>query len=544
MTQSPGDSTKIRAKLGELRRPSLIILGVNALLLALAYRAFLFPDTRHFDLDHELESWFFLGGEGSGAIVLVLAAWVLYRRWPRLRQIPHRPGSPVVIGLCFAAAAALLGWAVYARSANLLAPSLALTGLGLAALRGGGRACATVALPLVMLLFAVPLPPPLYNAIVWPTQLWAAQYAGWMLETIGIEATVSADLIFRDRHVLSVIEGCSGLRSAEILMLLSLFMKELFRLRTWETWALVLLSPLLAFFLNGLRVAGIALLPNPDEAIQHTGQGILTLVGGCLLLFGIVLAMEKLRSRERAAPEAPASKPEPSQPSRTQLAWSTALIIGLVILSYAIPASRPLPRTPIDLAELIPAQVGRLESTDLEVHWRFLGNTLFRKTLHRRYERPGAPKGTEIVLFAGVGARDDTRFSSLSPKTAVPGAGWVEEERSRRESTIGEATLDVVVARAGTARRVVYRYTANDLGLAREVARSISGVDATPRRDAEDEIVVRLSTPLRNGSTAARRQSTARLANFARALHEPLSQLLGGAPVPDEPPQVPAGTDS
>ena len=109
MTQSPGDSTKIRLKLQELRRPSLILLATNALLLAVAYRSFLFPDTRHFDLDHELETWFFLGGEGSGSIVLVLAAWVLYRRWPSLRQIPHRPGSPLVIGLCFAAAAVLSG---------------------------------------------------------------------------------------------------------------------------------------------------------------------------------------------------------------------------------------------------------------------------------------------------------------------------------------------------------------------------------------------------------------------------------------------------
>jgi hypothetical protein len=219
------------------------------------------------------------------------------------------------------------------------------------------------------------------------------------------------------------------------------------------------------------------------------------------------------------------------------------LVAALAIVSFAVSSSRPLPRDRIDLAALIPPKVGNLESTDLEVHWRYLGNTLFRQTLHRRYERPDAPKGTEILLFAGVGARDDPRFSSLSAKTAMPGPGWVEEEWSRRESTIGNATLDVLLVRAGTARRLVHRYTANDLGLARETIRSVTGVDATPLRDVPDEIVVRFSTPLRNGSTAARRQATARLTSFARAIASPLSQLLNGAPAPAAP-QIPAGTDS
>ena len=517
MTSSPGDPTNIR--IGEADRgwSRLVVLGLGALLIAIAYREFFAPGLLAHDLEREVENWFFLPGYGNGPIVLALALWVVYRRWPALRSVPYRPGPPLVIALCFAGAAAVMAWAIYARAADLLAPSLVLACLGLAVLRGGARACRFLTLPLVMLLLAVQFPAPLYNAIVWEAQLWGA--------------TVSADLIFQDRHVVSVIEGCSGLRSAEILLLLALLMKELFQLRTRETWLLCLLTPFLAMVLNGVRVAGIAMLPNPDEAIQHSGQGILTLIGGCLLLFGVVLLMERLRRHaDPPQPPPPSPAPEYAHPSRRQLAWGTALVGLLAVLSLAFGPAPRIPRTSLDLEALLPTDVGPLESTTLETPWRFLGQTLFRKTLYRRYDLPNAPKGADIELFVGVGARDDRRFSSISRKTALLGSGWVVEEWSQRESLIQGATLDVVVIRAGTARRLVHRLTANDLGLAAESLRAFTGVDATPYRSAPDEVVVRLSTPLRNGTTSERRRASARLTDFAHALRDPLTQLLSDAP--------------
>lgn len=494
-------------------------------------------------LERELENWFFLPGYGNGPIVLGLALWVLYRRWPALRDLPYRSGPAALIALSFAAAAAILAWATYARTADLLALSLISTGLGLATLRGGGRACRIVTLPLVMFLCAIQLPAPLFNEIVWEAQLWAASYGGWLLNLLGVQATVSADLIFQDRHVVSVIEGCSGLRSAEILLLLALLMKELFQLRTWEGWVLCLLTPVLALALNGVRVAGIAMLPDPEEAIQHAGQGILTLIGGCLLLFGVVLLMERLRPHAPPPAETAVSPPEePSRPSRRQLVWGTALITLLAILSVAVRPAALVPRTPLDLEALIPTHVGPLESSTLDMQWRFLGQTLFRKAIHRRYEPLDAPKGSEIELFVGVGARDDRRFSSLSKKTALLGSGWVVEEWSQRESVFEGAMLDVLVIRAGTARRLVHRFTAGDLGLGRESLLAFTGVEATRFRSAPAEVVVRLSTPLRNGKTSERRRASAYLADFTQALREPLRQLLSGAPAqptqpqPQEPP--------
>jgi exosortase len=503
----------------------------NALLLLIAFRGLLLGQDHYAALKQQIEGWFFLAESGGGGVVIALALWVLLRRRGQLHEIPYRPGSPVAIGLCFAAAGALLAWSIYAHAIDLMALGLPLACLGLAALRGGAAACRALALPIFMLLFAISLPPPLYNAIVWKLQLWTARSAASILELVGVGATVSADLIFRDRHVLSVIEGCSGLRGIEILTLLSLLMKELFQLRIRESIALLVVAPLIAFALNGVRIAGIALLPNPDEALEHTGQGILTLIGGCLLLFGIVLLMERARGGPTPQPAPPVGPPpEPSVPGRGQWIASTALVGALLAVSFATSPAPPQPRPKVGLDTLIPTKVGRMAAKELEIPTRFMGQALFREWLHRRYERPNAPKGGEIELFAGIGARDDTRFSSLSPKTALPGSGWLVEESSQLPSRYGDATLDVVVARAGTARRLVHRFTAGQRSLLEETLRSITGVDATRFRSAPDEVVVRISTPMRNGSAAERRLANARLASFARALKEPLEALLHDLP--------------
>lgn len=531
MTQSPGDSTGIREKANAPRAsawrlPTLGPLIGVVLLLVIAYRGLLVRHAYSRGLGGLFDSWFFIEGSDGGGVVIVLALWVLYRRWPALCLVPHRRGSITAIAICFSGAVAILGWAIYARSSDLLAPSLVLACLSLAILRGGAQACRVLTLPLVMLLFAIPMPPPLYNVLVWKAQLWTATSAGWLLEAVGIQATVSADLIFRDRHVLSVIEGCSGLRGAEILMLLALLMKELFRLRTSEGLLLFAVAPAIGFALNGVRVAGIAMLPNPDESIQHTGQGILTLIGGCLVLFGLVLLIERLRGGPDlgGAPDVPTASL--TKPTREQRRAGAALLSTLVILSFVFEPAPPAPRAKVGLETLIPTQVGPLEASDLEISSRYMGQALFRETIRRRYGRPGAPDAIEIEFFAGIGARDDRRFSSLSDKTATPGSGWIVEEWTRGTSTLGDARLDILVARAGTARRLVHRFTTGDLGLATETFRAFTGVDGTPFRNASDEIVVRISTPLRNGSTAERRVANARLAGFAQALHEPLNELL------------------
>ena len=134
--------------------------------------------------------------------------------------------------------------------------------IGVAWLASARASRASLALPLGLLGFAVPVPGALVNQVVYPLQLWTASYAHALLELLGVTTLQSADVIRTPSHNFLVIEGCSGLGSMEVLTLLALAW-------AWQTRASLpaagscssLAAPLIAFVLNGFRVVGLVRVP-------------------------------------------------------------------------------------------------------------------------------------------------------------------------------------------------------------------------------------------------------------------------------------------
>ena len=81
------------------------------------------------------------------------------------------------------------------------------------------------------LLFALPLPPVLLSAVIFPIQLWTAEYAGWILNAIGVQSFVQGDQILRPENTFIVIETCSGVRTVVTLMMLTVLLVDLFERR-------------------------------------------------------------------------------------------------------------------------------------------------------------------------------------------------------------------------------------------------------------------------------------------------------------------------
>lgn len=261
----------------------------------------------------EVEEWFFLPNDTAPAAVVGMALWLLFRRWERLRALVPQSGPVwLTIGL-LAGSAAILGWATLTGAEGLLAPSLSLTALGLGCLHAGLPAVRVLLLPAGFLLFAVPVPPPLVNEIVFSLQLWSAQYAGWLLFLLGIPALVVGDVISQPDETFRVIETCSGFRSCVTLIMLSILLVDLFGRRGLHALLLVASAPLVGFALNGFRVLGLILNPYSQLATVHALQGTVILLGGLVLLVGIdgVLARVPawVRRPRRASPEPPPVSP-------------------------------------------------------------------------------------------------------------------------------------------------------------------------------------------------------------------------------------------
>src|SRR5262245_38476788 len=122
----------VAAPRGALRRPAAAALGIAA--AAVAYRELLWLPSGGRSPSQELEQLSFVPSQSAAPLVVLLSAWLLYRRAGRLRALPRDASAPWLAWAVLVPGALLHVWSVATDAADLLAPSLALVGLGVAAL--------------------------------------------------------------------------------------------------------------------------------------------------------------------------------------------------------------------------------------------------------------------------------------------------------------------------------------------------------------------------------------------------------------------------
>jgi EpsI family protein len=489
-------------------------VGLNALLALFAYRDFL--STRpHSEKALDTESWFFEPSDNSAPVVLILVLWLGMRRWKRFGALEGRPGAHAVTAALLTLGLAIFGWAIAAGAPDLQALSLLSLLMGFASWLGGPPAMRIAIVPAAILVFAMPLPAPLLNSVVWKFQIWTAEYSGVLLGLLGMPALVSGDQVLRSDSVFAIIETCSGLRSVETLTLLSVLMADLFGRRGRHALILVLVAGPLAFAINGFRALGLMLNPHSDIAVIHNGQGILMLLVGVLVLYAIdgLLARKLEPPSPRSAMKA-VSRRDPVP----RLVGIGAVLAAAALVSVALPAW-DLPRADVVRpAEHVPLELDGWQGKDQAPDWVFLGKPGFRNVIDRSYRR-----GPERVsLFIGIGAIDERSRSLVSPKTGLPGSGWTVEEIRQEQLAGRDVTIRVV--RRGTRRLLVHHWYEHTGGLAAESLRTLSAIDRSPWRRPVTPLVIRLSTPVGRGVESLRKAGD-RLRVMTRLLERSLKEL-------------------
>jgi EpsI family protein len=504
------------ASAARARRVAQLLAGANLALAAYAYRALLVYRPTN-SLSVSAESWFFEPTDTSPLVVLALAAWLAWRRRKRLARLDAQSGPWALSALLFALGIGVFAWSKLAGAPELQGPSLLINLLAAANLLGGLPALRILWLPIGFLIFAVPLPPPLLNHVVWKFQIWTANYTGFLLQLLGQAALVSGDRIIQSDNVFAIIETCSGLRSIETLTMLAVLMVDLFHRRRWHAALLVAAAPPVAFVVNGFRALGLMFNPHADVATIHNAQGIAMLLCGVLLLYGL----DGLLERWLPKPPPRTRKVVRREPGARARALAPRLAVALGVFAGVAGLSLGLSRWQLDpfpvrsAPEAIPRTLGPWHSTDLETDYLFFGKTIFVRPVHRIYTA-GAD---QVELFAAQGSLALRGRSVFSPKAGLPGSGWiVEESRVRR---VGEREVEEKVVRRGSQRRLVQHWYEGSSGLWREALRSLLALDGSPLRRKEMATVVRISTPL----GARRDLAEQRLRRFAARLEEPVKEM-------------------
>jgi exosortase len=488
-------------------------------------------------LSEELEQLFFIPSQTLAPLVLLLAAWLLYRRARRLRSLPRDRRAPWLGGGLVAAGALLHLWATCASAPDLLVPSLSLVGLGCAALWRGGAAVRASALPAAFLLFAMPLPAPLLNEVVFRLQIATADLTGVLLTLLRVPHLVAGEQILRTRQTFSVIEACSGLRSIETLTMVAILMADLFRRPPAHTLALVIAAPPVAFFLNGWRAVALILNPHSDLVSVHTLQGVAILLGGLVLLFLLDGLLERVAGPRPARQAVPAAPAAAGPRGGRALAGVIGVLAALAGAGVALPRFPHPPPEPLHLSSRLTTGIGDLFSQELEIDRVFLGSAGFRESVTVRFRRDGHP----VDVFLGLGWRSGRARSALSPKTAIPGSGWILEAEDPVVLPPDGREVRSLLFRSETQRLLVYHWYEGSLGLMAETVRALLAVDASPLRRAEEILAVRIATDVDSPVAAGRPPAAERLASFYPALRGLIdalqrdARLARGKPFPDFP---------
>lgn len=115
-------------------------------------------------------------------------------------------------------------------------------------------------LPLLFLIFAIPIPSILMDRITFPMQLFASKVAANTLYLIGIPILREGNVMVLANTSLEVAEACSGIRSLISLLALSVVFAYISQRVAWKRVALVLSTFPIAIIANAARVSGTGIL--------------------------------------------------------------------------------------------------------------------------------------------------------------------------------------------------------------------------------------------------------------------------------------------
>ena len=466
---------------------------------------------------------FFAPEAGTPGVVLALVAVVISVRLARIDARTPSYASTAGSGVLLLFGSGLCVWGAATTSSFVLAVALASVTLGLGGWLFGSAGHRTLWIPTMMLLLAAPMPPNLVNPVIYPLQLATTNAAAILLSGIGYPTVVTGDLIWVAGRAVEVIESCSGYRAIGTLSLAALFYAGVFPRRTARTLLLLGAAPLVAFSVNAVRVASLALDPESNIEEVHLVQGLLVFGAGSLALGGIDRLLGRLLPEpDSAGAVTTEAGREVTAGEPVALRWGMAggLLALLALATWRVVPWQPEPRADWRMFEL-PVEIGRWRAGTLPTDRVFFGTARFSDSVHRRYTDRG---GYSVDLFAVCDDRMLPHTGLLSAKLVLPARGWEVVSRRTAGYRLGGRPVELIEISREQQHALValVRIGLEPLGV--ELARSALQLDRGPFRRTNRAVVLRITAPL-SSNWRSHFRAEAGIRRFARRLEREIRRL-------------------
>lgn len=222
------------------------------------------------------------GYYSHGFLVPAISGFIIYKWWPRIKDIPVKTFWPALIPLLASLYLTRVG--TYLQIDGLLSVCLIGTLLCAVWAVAGGRWMLATSPAILYLAFALPL----WNTIITDNtnklQLLSTSMAYELVQAVGYHPiqTDPTIIVMDSGYKLDVAVPCSGLKLLVALTALTVFILLVGRLRIWANLVMLALILPLGLFINGLRIALIGIVGNEygtDAAVTfHDWSGWITLI--------------------------------------------------------------------------------------------------------------------------------------------------------------------------------------------------------------------------------------------------------------------------
>ncbi len=392
-------------------------------------------------------------------------------------------------------------------------------------------------LPVVHLVFMLPLP----NFVYWKLTIflqWVSSELGvWLLQLAGVSVFLEGNVIDLGVYKLQVAEACSGLRYLFPILSFSYLFAILYRGPLWHKLVLLISAAPLTVLMNAVRIAVIGLLVNSRgleqaEGFMHFFEGWVIFVLCILILFAMAITLQRLTRNPKPLGEVIdldtrgfvpiLGRIFAIRPSRALAAGALiTLAVSMAWLLQPRPDADPVARDPF---ALFPRQIGAWSGATSQLDPKVEATLGASDYLNSSYATAGG--NSYINMFVAFYDKQTEGDGIHSPEVCLPVGGWeiFSLEPYEVQSGVdgyGAFTVNRAIIQKGLSQQLVYYWfeqrgkrQINDFAAKMGVLKDGLIMGRT------DGALVRYATPIQPGETEA--DADARLRGF---VHDSLQQL-------------------
>lgn len=473
-----------------------------------------------------------------GILIPPIAGYLLWRErsWLVATEFPGSWFGIVIILL------SLLMWFVGELSTIyvIVQYSFVLAVFGLVLALTGWHVFRRLWVPLLVLLFMVPLPAFLYSSLSLELQLLSSRLGVAIIKLAGVSVFLEGNVIDLGVYTLQVAEACDGLRYLFPMMTLAFIVAYFFRAPMWKRVLLFAVSVPISILMNSLRIGVIGITvehwgTEMAEGVLHDFQGWMVFMLSLAMLLAFAACLTRVGPSRRAWSDSFAldGAPPPTGSVSGVRPVPAPFLAALALISVAAAGTLALPQR----VEVPPQRAAFVEFPTSIAEWSGRSSALdsvyvealkLTDYLLNDYVRQGS--GTPVSLYSAYYESQRKGQSAHSPRSCLPGGGW-------RITTLEQVTLDsvlidnrplrvnrAVIEHEGQRQIMYYWFQQRGRVITNEYAVKWFIFWDALTRNRSDGALVRLAAPVAEGVDVA--TVDAELTRFATAIAPQLSRYV------------------